>query len=293
MNQFSGKIKVSDFDLKYTVESAQPLTFLADILNEGRHIGYVSGSSHINVKQEGDVLRYGSIPSLGGLKLKKEIEKRFALKEDMQKIYESIATDKFLADSIERYPGMRVTENDPWETTVCFVISQFNNVKRIRLIVRKLIDTYGERTTVEVGGKSFVIKSFPTPQVLAQESVKDLMKCGTGFRGKYIKGVAEACSDSFDLYKLYNKKYHMAKEELMTLPGIGDKVADCILLMGYKKPEAFPVDTWIKRIVERVYFNGRKQSVKNIHAFADKMWPGNQGIAQQYLFWAGRSLKIN
>ncbi|MDE1850223.1 MAG: hypothetical protein KGH54_00305 [Candidatus Micrarchaeota archaeon] len=292
MNQFSGKIKVSDFDLKYTVESAQPLTFLADILDDGKQVGYVLGSNHINVKQEGDVLRYGSVPGLSRPKLKKEIEKRFALKEDMQKIYERIATDKFLADSIERYPGMRVTENDPWETTVCFVISQFNNVKRIRLIVRKLIDTYGEKTAVELGGKSFVIKSFPTPQALARQSVKDLMKCGTGFRGKYIKGVAEACTDSFDLYKLYNKKYHMAKEELMTLPGIGDKVADCILLMGYRKPEAFPVDTWIKRIVERVYFNGRKQSVKAIHKFADDRWPGNQGVVQQYIFWAGRSLKI-
>ena len=286
-------IRVNTFDLRYSVESAQPLTFFGDISEDGKHVKYVAGSSLIDVRQKGDLLICNSQPKIGDAILKREIEKRFGIKDDMQRIYERISTDKFIAESIAKYPGMRVTQNEPWETTICFVISQFNNVKRIRGIVKKLIDTYGDIHTFKVGPRFEEIRSFPRPEVLAAQSVKELMKCGTGFRAKYIKGVAEQCADSFSLDKLYKKGYDDAKEQLMTLPGIGDKVADCILLMGYKKLNAFPVDTWIKRIVERVYFNGRPQSIRTIHSFADEQWGELAGVAQQYIFWHGRSIKLN
>jgi N-glycosylase/DNA lyase len=129
----------------------------------------------------------------------------------------------------------------------------------------------------------------PTPDVLAQRSVKELMTHGAGFRANYIKAIAQECSDSFDLDKLNNKNYTEAKEELMTLHGIGDKVADCILLFGYGKLEAFPVDTWIKRIVEHVYFKGREKNVKQIHEFAEGKWNKNAGYAQQYLYHFARN----
>lgn len=287
-----GKIAVRDFDIRYTVESAQPLTFFSDISKEGKKVDYVSNFTNFEVEQHKGILEYSSFPKLDEIKTRREIEKRFALKEDMQKIYEQIATDKFIVESIQKYPGMRVTENDPWETTVCFVMSQFNNVKRIREIVRKLIEVHGEVKTFEVGGKEISIRGFPTPQTFADLSVKEIMKCGTGFRGKYIKGIAEQCIEGFDLYKLQGKKYPHIKEELMTLPGVGDKVADCILLMGYKKYEAFPVDTWIKRIVENVYFRGEKQNIKNIHKFAEEEWGNYAGYAQQYLFHNARVNKL-
>lgn len=288
-----GRIKVEEFDIRYTTESAQPLTFFGDFSKEGRKVEYASNFTRFEVEQHKDFLEYSSFPKIGDAKTRKEIEKRFGLNHDMNRIYENIATDQFLVESIEKYPGMRITENDPWETTVCFVMSQFNNVKRIRGIVKKLIDVYGEKRSIEVGGRDIIIKDFPTPQTFCDLSIKEIMKCGTGFRGKYIKGISQqVVENGFNFHKLEGKKYDYIKEELMTLPGIGDKVADCILLMGYKKQEAFPVDTWIKRIVERVYFKGRVQSIRKIHEFADQMWPEYQGYAQQYIFWHGRTLKI-
>ena len=133
---------------------------------------------------------------------------------------------------------------------------------------------------------------FPTPQTLASADVKAIRACGTGFRDKYIKKVAEEFAFSFDKKRLYNMEYGKAKEQLMELDGIGDKVADCILLFGYNKMEAFPIDTWVKRVIEHVYFKRRKKSIKQIHRFALRRWPVYGAYAQQYIFWKGRENKV-
>ncbi|HVA82641.1 MAG TPA: DNA glycosylase, partial [Candidatus Aquilonibacter sp.] len=122
-----GKIKVADFDIRYTAESAQPLTFFGDLHEEGKRVKYVSNFKKFDVRQHREILEYSVLPEISEEKARQEIVKRFGLKDNMQKIYESIATDQFLVESIEKYPGMRITRNDPWETTVCFVMSQFNN----------------------------------------------------------------------------------------------------------------------------------------------------------------------
>jgi N-glycosylase/DNA lyase len=283
------EIGVADFDIKHTIESAQPLTFFGDERVDGKGIAYTYRDNLVKVEQNGGRLAYEAYGDLNAAALKREIITRFRLRDNMHEIYEHISTDAFLRKAIQNYKGMRVTKNDPWETTLCFVISQFNNVKRIRGIVKRLIVAYGEEHTVSFGNVKLNFRSFPTPDVLAQRSVKELMTHGAGFRANYIKAIAQECSDSFDLDKLNNKNYTEAKEELMTLHGIGDKVADCILLFGYGKLEAFPVDTWIKRIVEHVYFKGREKNVKQIHEFAEGKWNKNAGYAQQYLYHFARN----
>lgn len=285
-------MKVGEFDITHTVESAQPLTFFGDERADGRGIAYTHKDSLLEVEQKGKRLAYNAYGNIASDDLKKEVIRRFRLNDNMQRIYENISTDAFLRKAIKRYRGMRITKNDPWETTLCYLISQFNNVKRIRGIVKRLIAAYGEEQVVSFGSLRLSFRSFPKPEAIATRSVKELMAHGAGFRAKYIKAVAQECSDSFDLGRLSSKDYATAKEELMALHGIGDKVADCILLFGYGRLEAFPVDTWIKRIVEHVYFDGRKKSVRQIHEFADAEWGGYQAYAQQYLFWEGRSLKI-
>ncbi|MDE1825491.1 MAG: hypothetical protein KGH61_01470 [Candidatus Micrarchaeota archaeon] len=286
-------IRASDFSLKYTVESAQPLTFIGEIGAEGQSVGYAYSNGYVKVRQAGRNLHCEHLGRIGGIRLVSEIERRFGLRDEMQKVYGAIRDDAFLVESMKRYPGMRITQNDPWETTVCFVVSQFNNVKRIRLIMQSLIQKYGEVHEFYRDDKKIAIRSFPTPTALMGPEIKELMGCGTGFRAKYIKGVAQACAQSFDLARLYSMGYDQAKEELISLPGIGDKVADCILLMGYKKGEAFPVDTWIKRAMERLYFGGKKQSIRKIHEFAEGKWGKYAGYAQQYIFWHSRSIKLS
>jgi N-glycosylase/DNA lyase len=193
-----------------------------------------------------------------------------------------------MVNAIEKYRGLRITKNDPWEATLCFVISQFNNVKRIRGIVGRLIAAYGEEQRFDSGNVELRFRAFPTPEALARQSAKSLMVHGAGYRAEYIRSVASACSGRFDLEGLYRKDYLEAKEELLGLHGVGDKVADCILLFGYGKLEAFPIDTWIKRVVENAYFGGKRQSIRGIHDFADERWGEYAGYAQQYLFHFGR-----
>ncbi len=281
------KIKVSDFDLKHTFESAQPLTFFGDFSNNS--VFYVSQYMPILVNYLGD----SSDGTLSAVTIddkwaKKELTKRFRLNDDMKKIYKQINTDKYLDSSIKRYRGMRVTLNDPWETTVCFIISQFNNVKRIRGIIKNIVDKYGAQ--IEADGEK-VAKTFPTSEELMNATTRDLLACGTGFRAKYIQHAAEYCTNNLDLNKLNPKKYDKLKEELLEINGIGDKVADCIILMGYGNFNAFPVDVWIKRTMEQLYFKGKKQSMRKIKDLAEENWHDMRGYAQQYLFHDSRSNK--
>jgi N-glycosylase/DNA lyase len=285
------RLNTEDFSIKHTVESAQPIMFFGDIKKDGNGIVYTSEGTMIDAEQSGSTLRCSSYGNLTESGLREEITRRFGLREDMKKIYREIGTDALIVEAINKYRGLRITRNDPWETTLCFVISQFNNVKRIKGIVSRLIAAYGKEKRFDAGNVEILFRDFPTPQAIARQSVKSLMSHGAGYRAEYIKAVAEACSGGFDLRKLEKKDYADAKEELMELRGIGDKVADCILLFGYGKLEAFPVDTWIKRVVEAAYFSGKTQSVRKIHEFADERWGGYAGYAQQYLFHFGRNSK--
>ncbi len=282
-------IAVSDFDLAQTVQSAQPLAFFGERSADGKGVIYAFGDSLIEARQNGSRLEYASYGSLGAGGLEKEIGRRFGLGDDMGATYRKIGTDSFMKEAIKKYRGLRITRNGPWETTLCFVISQFNNVKRIRGIVKRLVAAYGEEQTQLYNGVRLRFSSFPTPEAIAGSSVRELMGHGAGFRARYIRALAEQCSGSFDLAKLDGKSYENAKDKLMELDGIGDKVADCILLFGYGRQEAFPIDTWIKRIMERVYFRGAKQKTRSIHEFAEERWGAYAGYAQQYLYEFARN----
>lgn len=282
------QMNAGEFDITHTIESAQPLTFFGDERSDGRGVAYVCGNSLVEVEQRGRKLFYNAYGGMNGARLRREVTTRFGLKCDIGKIYKSISTDAFMREAVRKYRGMRITKNDPWEATLCYVISQFNNVGRIRGIVKRLISSYGSEHTVSFGGVRLSFRSFPRPEALASRSVKELMAHGAGFRAKYIKAVAQECGESRALSRLGDKDYQSAKEELMELQGVGDKVADCILLFGYGRLEAFPIDTWIKRTVERTYFKGRKQSIRSIHEFAEERWGAYAGYAQQYLFHNAR-----
>ncbi|MCW6160462.1 MAG: hypothetical protein LVQ95_05265 [Candidatus Micrarchaeales archaeon] len=282
-------IEVREFDLKHTFESAQPLTFYADYSKEENSLSYASGGTIIKVSFKGTPQKGQlNITSNDILSAKAEVKKRFRLDDDMEKIYKRINTDVHVGRAIDRYEGMRLTVNDPWETTVCFIISQFNNVKRIRLIVRKIIERYG-RDIIDNNGK-VAGKSFPKSEDLLKVSEKNFLACGAGFRAKYLVHAADYCTNNLNLYKLNPNNYGKLKEELMEIQGVGDKVADCIALMGYGNLNAFPIDVHVKRAMERLYFNGEKKKIKEIHEISDRMWDAYRGYAQQYLFHNERTV---
>ena len=276
-------ILARDLSIRHTVASGQPLAFYSHYSNgkHGEDLRYVTQAGEISILKRSGRISFCFSGEYTEKSAKDEIVSRLGLGDDMGEIYRNIGTDQFMEDAIKSFKGLRITRNDPWEATLCFVISQFNNIKRIRGIMGRMIGEFGEDR-----GK---YHAFPTPEAIASADLGAIRACGTGFRDRYIKSVAEEFAFSFDKKKLYGMGYGDAKAALMELDGIGDKVADCILLFGYNKLEAFPIDTWVKRIMERVYFKGRKTSIRKLHEFAAERWPGRyQGYAQQYIFWHGR-----
>ncbi len=281
----AGTITAKIFDIKSSVESGQPLAFHADYnwgnvktVKYSTSRGIIELISEGNVENDSIIYRYSGNYTLSTAR--SEVSKRFGLSVDMESVYSAINTDKFIMESISIMPGLRVTHNDEWETTLCFLVSQFNNIKRIRGIIRKMKEKFGD----EAPGCG---KLFPSPESIAAASIGELLECGTGFRAKYIKKTADRFADG-EFSGIRDMVYEDAKARLMEFDGIGEKVADCILLFGYGKLEAFPVDTWIKRIMERIYI-GRKCSIKEIHRFAERKWGSYAGYAQQYIYWHGRS----
>ncbi|MCL4389455.1 hypothetical protein M1397_02490 [Candidatus Marsarchaeota archaeon] len=281
------RIDVSTFSLKHTFESAQPLTFYADYSEASNTITYPFKGSVINIMHTGGAEK-GALTVLGRDREKAvaEVKKRFRLDDDLPKIYKRIGTDLHIKRAIASYRGMRLTLNDPWETTLTFIISQFNNVKRIRLITKKIVERYGA-TVFDSAGKP-IAKEFPESRALAGAAEKDLQSLGSGFRAKYIRDAAEYCTNNLDLYKLPAAKYDKLKESLMSINGVGEKVADCIILMGYGNLKAFPIDVHVKREMEKLYFKGRKKKLREIQEFAERKWANSRGYAQQYLFHNAR-----
>ncbi len=284
------RMEVDTFNLAHTVESAQPLTFIGDYTNDT--VRYPAGMDYIKVRHTGTVEHGELSASCFDRDLaKRELRRRFRLDDNMQYIYKKINIDRHLDASIKRYMGMRLTLNEPWETTVCFIISQFNNVKRIRSIVKNLMNRYGSDIVDENGNT--LGKSFPKSTDLIGATKKELMECGTGFRAKYIMHAADYCTNNISLDKLNPHDYYGLKETLMEIDGVGEKVADCIILMGYGNLNAFPIDVHIKRAMEKLYFEGKKKRLKDINEIADRMWGSYKGYAQQYLFHNSRAGDLN
>lgn len=281
-------LKIRNLDLRHTIESAQPLTFYADYDFSSNTIKYASGERLVRCTFKGTERSCTVSFDTDSAFSRRDFSRRFRLGDNINDIYSKISTDDFIISAISKYHGMRVTLNDPWETTLCFLMSQYNNVKRIRLIVRNIIEKFGNEITED---GIVVAKGFPTSEELMKFTEKDFRRCGAGFRARYLKEAVEYCTDNMNLYKLRGKGYCKVKEELMSISGVGEKVADCIALMGYGKMEAFPIDVWVKRTLENAYFKGKTKSIKELHRFVEGNWDNKYlGYVQQYIFWGGRNL---
>lgn len=198
----------------------------------------------------------------------------FDLDTDYAEICEKISPDESIKKAVEMYYGIRILKQEPWEALCSFIISQNNNIPRISGIIDRLCSAYGEKN--EEGEYSF-----PSYEKIALLSVDDLAPLRAGFRNKYIIDAAQKlASGEIDLQKISEMPIENGREELMKIKGVGPKVAECALLYGFGKKEAFPIDVWVKRILSELYPNGLPECIK-----------GNEGIAQQYLFHWRRNLK--
>lgn len=177
--------------------------------------------------------------------------------------------------AMQLLPGMRVLNQPPWETLLTFILSANNNVSRIRQLVEKLITSFGENG------------AFPTAQRLASVKEEELRAIGCGYRAPYLIKTAQAVAEGFDLNGLRSLSYEEAHKKLVTLSGVGDKVADCVQLFSLGHSEAFPVDVWVERLMKQWFpsdASGKRAIVKQAH----QMFGKNAGIVQQSLFHCAR-----
>ncbi|WP_066688205.1 DNA-3-methyladenine glycosylase family protein [Christensenella intestinihominis] len=201
---------------------------------------------------------------------------------DLDRDYETLFSDcgdKALRQGVRYGCGLRVLNQQPFETLVSFIVSANNNVKRIRGILSRICALCGEPFSFE--GKTWY--RFPRPAALAGLAETELTGCGSGYRAPYIKGAAQMVAEGFPLEALRKMEYADAKRELQRLPGVGPKVADCVLLFSLGFHDAFPADVWIKRVLREHYgFSGND---RQIYEFARGRFGEYAGIAQQYLFF--------
>ena len=203
--------------------------------------------------------------------------------EPLEAIEAELHRDPVMRRVLPHTSGIALLRQDPWECLVSFIISAFNNIPKIEMSLDRLARSLGER----LGESAW---AFPGPARLAMATRAQLRRCLLGYRAPYVKAVARlVASGEIDLVALGGLPYDEARAKVITLPGVGEKVADCVLLFAYGKTEAFPVDVWVKRAVERSYFSGRKKTERQIRAFAGDCFGRLAGYAQQHLFYYART----
>ena len=185
--------------------------------------------------------------------------------------------------AIALYPGLRVLNQDPWEALISFILSANNNVRRIRSLVEALCGALGDIFALD----GHVLHGFPSPERLASCEESMLRSLGVGYRAPYLIGTARAVLDGFPLWRLREMDYFEAHRLLTSLPGVGDKVADCVLLFGCGQTSAFPVDVWVEKLLKS-WFGVCGCSRKKLMLQSRELLGPNAGLLQQFLFHAAR-----
>ena len=272
---------INDFEPKHIFECGQCFRWYEQ--DDGSYSGIAMGK-YINVKKENNDL---IINNSNAADFHNIWYKYFDLGTDYGAIKEELSGDPVLADAIKFGEGIRILKQDEWETLISFIISANNAIPRIMKAVKRISEKWGNH--IEFSGNTYY--AFPGPDVLSKVDVEEIEECGVGFRAAYISKTAKAVyNGEVSLYELKNAGYNRAREILMSLAGVGPKVSDCVLLfsMGYR--EAFPVDVWVKRIMQYFYL-APDVSLPKIEKYAQEKYKNLAGFAQQYLFYYARNMK--
>lgn len=240
----------------------------------------------VNIKKEGQDFVFTGICKNGNFE--EEIQKYFDLDRNYEQIKKELAKkDKYMKTSIAYGKGIRILNQDLWETIISFIISANNNIPRIKGIIERLAKAYGN--TIEWNGKKYY--TFPTPRQLKDVTVEEYRKLGLGFRDiRLYETTKMILEGKVDLKELKNNPNTTeVREKLLTLSGVGPKVADCILLFSdLKRLEVFPIDVWVRRVMNDLYIKNEdeaKVSKKQIEKIARNKFGNLAGLAQQYLFY--------
>jgi len=209
--------------------------------------------------------------------------------DDMEEIIKSISKDKTTKMAVKKYLGLRLIRQDPFQCFISFIVSSNSNIQKIKSSLEKISIKFGKK--IQFDNKEFYM--FPEPKKIANATIQEIQNCGVGYRAKFIIDAAKMVeSRQIDFDQLKKSNYQNAKETILTVPGIGNKVADCILLFSLDKLEAFPLDRWMIRILKKYYLGKFELETKSItekqyntlHEKIVKHFGPYAGYAQQFLF---------
>ena len=270
------------FEPKHIFECGQCFRWDKEI--DGSYTG-IFGNNVLNVSKNNNSIIFKGMCEKD---IKETCIKYFDLNRDYEKIKEKLSKiDDNLKTSIEYGNGIRILNQDLWETIISFIISANNNIPRIKGIINRISQKYGKE--IVYNNKSYY--TFPTPEELSKASVEDLRNVGLGFRDiRVYKTTQKIYNKEFDLEKLQQEKdTNIIREKLLTLDGVGPKVADCIILFStLKRFDVFPIDVWVRRVMNELYIKNAdetKVNKKDIEQLAREKYGNLAGIAQQYLFF--------
>ncbi len=249
---------------------------------DGSYTG-IFGHNVLNVKEEKDIV----ITGICNGDIEDICKNYFDLDRNYEEIKETLSLiDDNMQESIKYGEGIRILNQDLWEMIISFIISANNNIPRIKGIIERMSAKYGQE--IKFRGTSYY--TFPAIDELSQASVKDLKDLGLGFRDRYVYETTKKIKEGkINLENLKQEPTNEVRKQLLTLTGVGPKVADCIMLFStLKRFDVFPVDVWVRRVMNDLYIHNEdetKVNKKQIQEIARDKFGALEGIAQQYLFY--------
>jgi N-glycosylase/DNA lyase len=249
----------------------------------------IVGEHVIKIRQCGDQLEFENVHQ-------EFVQNYFGLNDDLTKIKSCVGKDDYVRSALQRFEGLRIVRQLPWECLISFICATYKSIAAIELMLKKLSIKYGEKQVFD--GLDFY--TFPTIERLANARENELQECGLGYRAKYVQKTAKKFLDeTINLEYLKALPYFEGRKALLEFSGVGFKVADCVLLFSLEKMEAFPVDVWVKRVILNHYANQLpSETVKKMQShnsltnseyqkigdFARSYFGRYAGYAQEYLF---------
>ena len=234
-----------------------------------------------------DILK---ISNSGSVKSYQNIKTDFFRKKDnIEKIIKSISKDSITKKAVKQYAGLRILEQDPFQCLISFITSSNSNIQKIKSSLEKMSKKFGVK--VKFDNQEFFL--FPKPEKLANASINEIKSCGVGYRARFIKEAANrTVLEKINFEYLKKSSYQNAKDEICLIPGVGNKVADCVLLFSLNKLESFPLDRWMIRILEKYYSDKFQLETKTItekqygilHEKIVNHFGPYAGYSQQFLF---------
>ncbi len=266
-------IKINPLDLDLTLGCGQ--TFRWRKASDGLWEGPLE-NQFIRLGQRGPVIHIEASP--GGREVEGLVRTHLRADDNVRGIQKALAEDPVMAAGMSELKGLRVVRINEWECLISFILATYANIPRITKMIETLSTRYGQRIVEGVN-------TFPSQDRLRHVPLSELAKCRFGYRAKFIHEACRVLNDDA-LAEFQRLSYKDLREELKQLPGVGDKVADCVSLFGFGRLDAFPIDVWIDRALGRLYH--RKGSYNSLRRFAQERFGQYAGYAQEYLYYNER-----